>query len=112
MLDPTRATFKRVVCDGRTSWDMLCVGAVVCRLTRTDSLGRGYSKSQMSTRRVSAWRGSVAHVAGLSDIERHAVQRELDSRDKTTREMAVLHVLDSYAKAGVALPLGPAREAT
>lgn len=90
---------------------MLCAGTVVCRLTRSDSLGRGYSKSQMSTRRVSAWRGSVAHVPGLSDIERRAVQRELDSRDKTTREMAAQHVLDSYAKAGVPLPLASRRGA-
>jgi hypothetical protein len=106
-----RATFQRVVCDGGTSWNMLCAGAVVCRLTRADSLGRGYSKSQMSTRHVSVWRGSVAQVPGLSDIERRAVQRELDSRDKTTRETAALHALDSYAKASVPLPLGPAREA-
>jgi hypothetical protein len=112
MPSPAQVTFRRVVCEGKTSWDMLCGGVVVCRLTRTASLGRGYSKSQMGTRRVSAWRGSVADVPGLSDMDRRAVQRELDSRDKTTRDSAEQHVFDSYVKAGVPLPVGPAQEAT
>jgi hypothetical protein len=112
MFEPARVTFQRVMHDGQTSWDVLYAGCVICRVKRTTSLGRGYSKSQMSTRHVAAWRGSVKHVLGLSDIERRAVQRELDSRDKTTREMAVRHVFASYEQAQVPLPLGlPAQAA-
>jgi hypothetical protein len=112
MVSFVQVTFQRVVHDSRTSWDVLYGGCVICRVTRSTSLGRGYSKSQMSTRHVSAWRGSVEHVPSLSDIERRAVQRELNSRDKTTREMAVRHVFSSYERADVPLPLGqPSQEA-
>lgn len=101
----SQARLKRVVLDGRTSWDVLLRGTVICRLTRSASLGRAFTKSQMGTRHVSAWRGSVEHVADLSEAERRAVQRQLDSRDKTTRDAAVRHVFRSYEQAGVALPL-------
>jgi hypothetical protein len=60
----------------------------------------------MSTRHVFVWRSSVEHVPGLSDVERLAVQREVGSRDKTTREMTVPHILASYERANVPLPLG------
>jgi hypothetical protein len=69
------------------------------------SFGRGYSKSQMSTRHVFAWRSSVEDVPGLSDVERRAVQREVGSRDKTSREITVPHILASYERAKVGLPL-------
>jgi hypothetical protein len=40
------------------------------------------------------------------------VQRELDSRDKTTREMTVRHVFTSYEQAQFSLPLSlPAQTA-
>lgn len=55
----------------------------------------------MSTRHVSVWRSSVERVSGLSDVELLAVQREIDSRDKTTREMAVPHILTSYGRSNV-----------
>ena len=102
---PTQVTFQRVAHDGKTSWDVLYDSCVICRVTREQSFGRGYSKSQMSTRHVFAWRSSVEHVLGLSDIERRAVQREVGSRDKTSREMTVPHILASYERANVPLPL-------
>ncbi len=105
MFNSAQVTFQRVVHNGQTSWDVLYAGCVICRVKRTTSLGRGYSKSQMRTRHVAAWHGSVEHVAGLSDIERRAVQRELDNRDKTTREMAVRHIFASYEHAQVPLRL-------
>lgn len=98
-------SFQRVVNDGKTSWDVVYDGFVICHVTRTASLGRGYSKSQISTRHVSVGRSSVEHVPGLSDVERLAVQREVGSRDKTTREMTVPHILASYERANVPLPL-------
>ncbi len=107
----TQVRFQRVIHDGKTSWDVLYGGCVICRVIRTTSLGRGYSKSQMSTRHVFVWRSSVEHVPGLSDVERRAVQRELGSRDKTTREMTVPHILASYERANVPLPLSPSQEA-
>ena len=108
---PAQVSFQRVVNDGKTSWDVTYGGCVICRVTRTASFGRGYSKSQMSTRHVSVWRSSVEHVPGLSDVERLAVQREVGSRDKTTREMTVPHILASYERANVPLPLSSSQEA-
>lgn len=101
--NPAQVTFQRVVHDGKTSWDVLYDGFVICRVTRVPSFGRGYSKSQMSTRHIFAWRSSVEHVPGLSDVERRAVQREVGSRDKTSREMTVPHILASYERANVEL---------
>jgi hypothetical protein len=59
----------------------------------------------MSTRHIFVWRSSVEHVPGLSDSERRSVQRELKGRDKTTRELTVPHILDSYERANVQLPV-------
>lgn len=109
--DPAQVTFQRVVNDGKTSWDALYDGCVICRVTRVQSLGRGYSKSQMSTRHVFAWRSSVEDVPGLSDIERRAVQREVGSRDKTSRETTVPHIIASYERARVPLPHSPSQAA-
>jgi hypothetical protein len=109
--NPAQVTFQRIVHDGQTSWDVLYGGSVICRVKRVQSFGRGYSKSQMSTRHVFAWRSSVEDVSGLSDVERRAVQREVRSRDKTSREMTVPHILASYERAKVELPLGSSQKA-
>lgn len=105
MYDTALVTFQRLAHDGKTSWDVLYDGCVICRVTRTASFGRAYNKSQMSTRHISVWQSSVEHVPGLSEDERRALQRELKGRDKTTRAMTVPYILDSYERANVQLPL-------
>lgn len=100
-----RVSFQRVVTGDGTAWDVLYGGAMIARVTRVRSLGRAYSKSQMGTRHVMAWQSSVADVPGLSDDERRSVQRLVRERDKTTRQMAVQHILTAYERAGVQLPV-------
>jgi hypothetical protein len=97
-------TFKRTSLDGRTTWAVVHEGSVIGHVTRTESLGRTYSKSNMGTRHVVVWRSSVSAVDGLADDERRAVEREVRRRDKLSREAAARYIVESYTSANVALP--------
>jgi hypothetical protein len=109
--DPARLTFRRVALGDDTAWNVVSESCVIARVMRVPSFGRAYSKSQMGTRHIMVWQSSVDDVPGLSDDERRAVQRELRSRDKTTRKMAAAHILASYERANIQLPAVPARRA-
>lgn len=102
-MDTTIIKYKRAVSeDGRTMWSVLCGDAVIGRVERYRSLGRGFSKSQMCTRHVLVWASTVTN-AELSDDDRRAVQQHI-RRDKTSREAAVDHIIEAYARAGIELP--------
>jgi hypothetical protein len=102
-MDTTVIKYKREVSkEGRTMWSVLYDDAVIGRVERYRSLGRGFSKSQMCTRHVLVWAGTVAN-AELSDDDRRAVQQHI-RRDKTSREAAVDHIIEAYARSGVQLP--------
>jgi hypothetical protein len=109
--DRDRVSFRRVAVGDDTAWNVLYEGGIIARVMRVPSFGRGYSKSLMSTRHIMAWQSSAESVPGLSDEERRSVQRQLSSRDKTTRKMTVPHILASYDRANVQLPAVPAQSA-
>lgn len=109
--DPARVTFRRVVLGDDTAWDALYEGRIIARVMRVPSLGRAYSKSRMGTRHIMVWQSSVADVPGLSDEDRRVVERELRRRDKTKRQMTAAHILASYERANVQLPVVPAQQA-
>lgn len=103
-IDPTLINYSRVTEeDGGTAWSVLYGNAVIGRIQRHRSFGRGFSKSQMCTRHIMVWSSTVADV-GLSGDDHRAVQRQI-RRDKTSREAAVEHIIEAYACAGVQLPI-------
>jgi uncharacterized protein HemY len=96
--------FKRVGQGEDTAWAVIHGGCVIGHLKRRASLGRGYSKSQMSTRHIYVWAGTVASIDALDDGDRRAVERELRRRDKATRETAADYMIAAYRAANVRLP--------
>jgi hypothetical protein len=109
--DPALVRFRRVVSGEDTAWDALYESCAIARVRRVPSFGRAYSKSQMGTRHIMVWQSSVTDVPGLSDVDRSLVERELRSRDKTSRRMTAAHILASYERASVRLPVLPAQRA-
>lgn len=96
-------TFKRLDEGALVLLDGVVIGAV----SRRELLGRGYSKSQMSTRHVVAWTPTVVGVDGLhlDQTDERGIERAI-KRSKTTRRTAALHLIEAYAEAGVPLPDG------
>jgi hypothetical protein len=84
---------------------VLVDGAVVGALRKRQQLGRGFSKSMMSTRHVTTWTPTVCDIAelDLDDDERRAVELHI-TRSKTSRRTAVVHLLAAYELAGIELP--------
>ena len=109
--DPVRVSFRRIVVGGDTAWNALYEGCVIAQVRRVPSFGRAYSKSQMGTRHIMVWQSSAADVPGLAEEDRRSVERELRSRDKTSRPMTAAHILASYERANVQLPVAPAQRA-
>jgi hypothetical protein len=103
----TGAVFKRVGAGADTRWSVVYGGRVIGQVKRTGSFGRGYTKSQMSTRHISVWQGSVADVEHLEENDRRVVERLLRRRDKSSQASAARYMLDSYKAANVALPVHP-----
>lgn len=100
-----RISFKRIESGALVFADDALIGSV----SRRELLGRGHSKSQMSTRHVTAWTPTVTEVEGLDleAVDRQRIEREI-KRSKTTRLTAAVHLIEAYAAAGVPLPVLPA----
>jgi len=96
-------TFSKRRDDGHTLVyvDDVLVGAIY----RRNMLGRGYSKSFMSTRHILQWTPVVRDVEGL-ELDEHAgrlIEGHI-TRSKTTRAHAAGHLVHAYLSAGVPLP--------
>lgn len=96
-------TFSKRRDDGRTLVyvEDVLVGAVY----RRNMLGRGYSKSFMSTRHILQWTPIVRDVEGLEldEHDRRLIEGHI-TRSKTTRTHAADHLVDAYVAAGVPFP--------
>jgi hypothetical protein len=73
--------------DDDREYDVLIDGAIVARVRCRWLLGRGFSKSVMSTGHRPVWSVSVESVDVLDDDDRRSIGRQVD-RDKTTRDAA------------------------
>jgi hypothetical protein len=106
-------TLKRIASDtAEASYRMLVDQVVIGRVERRKELGRNLTRSYVDsgshydgrTRRAKLWNG-VVDCADLDEHNRRAIQRHV-TRPKTNHIAAAQHLVEAFAKAEVAVPVG------